>query len=408
MALVRVAVAVSPCSRSRPERSTRAGGGASAVVLLAAALACGGGGGDSGDEPSDLLAELLPAGFPAPRVPEDNPLTAEKVALGRHLFYDERLSGNATQSCASCHRQELAFTDGKVAPSGSTGEALVRNSPTLTNAAYNATLTWANPSLTEFEEQLLVPIFGEAPVELGATGREDQILQRFAADGYYAEQFPRAFPELAEPISFPAVVRALASFVRTMISGRSPYDRFVYEEEEAALSPSARRGLELFFSERLECFHCHSGFNLTQSTLHAQSAFGAARFHNTGLYNVDGRGAYPARDTGLYEFTSRFQDMGRFRAPTLRNIGVTAPYMHDGSLETLEDVLRFYGEGGRNVEEGPDAGDGRRSPLKSGFMVGFELTEAERDDVVAFLESLTDRDFLTAERWSNPWPERQP
>ena len=133
----------------------------------------------------------LPAGFPLPRTPADNPMTAAKVELGRYLFYDTRLSGNGTQSCESCHYQALAFSDGKITPQGSTGEMLERNSPALVNVAYYATLTWANPVLTELERQVLVPLFGEFPVEMGVTGREEEVLARLQENERYQELFVR-------------------------------------------------------------------------------------------------------------------------------------------------------------------------------------------------------------------------
>lgn len=374
----------------------------SAVGLLALlSVACG------SDAADSSLPIDLPAGFPAPKVPEGNALTQEKISLGRFLFYDVRLSGNEMQSCGSCHEQSKAFADGRVTPEGSTGQALVRNSPGLTNNAYNATLTWANPQLDTLEKQLLVPIFGELPVELGATGKEEEILQRLRDDADYPEMFAAAFPENTE-ISWDHIVKALASFCRALVSGDSPYDRFVYGGDENALSESAKRGMALFFSEELECHHCHGGFNFSLATTHDGAAFESDVFHNTGLYNVDGRGGYPADNTGLYEFTLDPNDMGRFRAPTLRNVALTAPYMHDGSVTTLEEVIRIYEAGGRLIESGPNVGDGRINPLKSGFVTGFALTDAERADLVAFLESLTDETFVTNPAFSDPFAGAAP
>lgn len=376
-----------------------------AYLLLLATAALGGcGGGESPAAPSaDGSALVVPLGFPAPPYPEDNVPTAARIELGRHLFYDLRLSGNQTQSCASCHEQARAFTDAKPTAIGSTGEAHPRNSQSLTNVAYNPTLTWANPVLTELEHQHLVPIFGENPVELGVTGREDEVLARFTEAPEYAALFAAAYPEDPASVTWPRIAAALASFNRSLISGDSPFDRFVYHGEQGALSDAARRGMELFYSERLECHHCHGGFNFTESTVHANSAFDAALFHNTGLYDIDGEGGYPAPNTGVYEVTGLPEDMGRFRPPSLRNVAVTAPYMHDGTIATLEDVVRHYEAGGRNVEAGPHAGDGRSSPLKSGLVPGFELTDEERADLVTFLESLTDETFLTDPRFSDPW-----
>ncbi len=345
----------------------------------------------------------LPAGFPTPKVPADNPMSEDKVELGRRLFYDPRLSGNETQSCASCHRQELAFTDGLAVAVGSTGEHHRRSSMSLTNAAYNVTLTWVNPVLTRLEDQALVPLFGESPVELGLAGMEDVLLQRLRDDPDYPELFRRAFPEEEDPVSLGAITRALASFQRTLISGNSAYDRYAYGGDTTALSASAMRGMELFYSETAECFHCHGGFNFSDAVRHDATAIEEITFHNNALYNLDGDGAYPAIDPGLVELSGKPGDMGRFRAPSLRNIAVTAPYMHDGSVATLEEVLAHYARGGREIAEGPNRGLGWMSPLKSEFVHGFSLTEQEKADLLAFLHSLTDEQFLSDPRLADPW-----
>ena len=342
----------------------------------------------------------IPEGFPEPVVPADNPVTPEKVELGRHLFYEERLSGNQTQSCGSCHVQSLAFTDGRTVGEGSTGELHVRNANGLGNVAYNASLTWANPVLTDLETHMLVPLFGDDPVEMGASPGEEEVLARIATDPVYVERFEAAFP--GRPIDWDATIQAIATFTRTLITGDSPFDRFAFQGEADALDEAERRGMELFFSERLECHHCHGGFNFSEASTHADSPFDARLFQNTGLYDVDGKGAYPTYDIGVMEITGDPADMGRFRAPSLRNVAVTAPYLHDGSAQTLEEVVRIYEAGGRLIEHGPYAGDGSRSPLKSGLVAGFTLTDAERTDLIAFLGALTDETFLTDPRFADP------
>lgn len=347
----------------------------------------------------------LPTGFPVPYVPEDNPMTEAKVELGRYLFYDTRLSGNNIFSCSSCHHQEQVFTDGLTVPLGSTGESHVRNSQTLTNIAYNSTYTWGNPVLTEVEQQIVIPMFGEFPVEMGITGNEDIVLARFRADEFYQTLFTTAYPDSDNPISFHHVVEALSSFVRTLISGNSPYDQFVYQGDREALSESALRGMDLFLSERFECHHCHGGFNFTLSTRHANTTFPEQPFFNTGLYNIDGNGTFPRGNTGVFEITGNPEDMGRFRPPTLRNVELTAPYMHDGSILTLEEVILFYSDGGRIIETGEYAGDGRDNPFKSGFVPGFEITDQEMEDLLNFLRSLTDETFVTDPDFSNPLEE---
>lgn len=339
--------------------------------------------------------------LPLPEVPLDNPMSDVKVELGRWLFYDTRLSVNGAMSCATCHIQALAFTDGKPRSVGATGEIHPRSSMTLVNAAYASRLTWANRLLARLEDQALTPLLGDNPVEMGMGGLETQIADMLRNDERYATLVPKAFPGDTDPYSVLNVIRAISAFVRTIISYDAPYDHYL-AGDEGALSDAALRGMELFFSERLECFHCHGGFNFTDSTTHANANVERVGFHNNGLYNLDGEGAYPEDNTGLYDMTGQRRDMGRFKAPTLRNIAVTAPYMHDGSVATLGDVIDHYERGGRLIEDGPNAGDGRRNPFKSEFIRGFELTDEERADLVAFLQSLTDPTVLTDARWSDP------
>lgn len=357
------------------------------------------------DEPYVLE---LPAGLPLPRIPAGQELTRPRVELGRHLFYDVRLSLNQTQSCASCHPQENAFADPRPRSIGSTGDLLTRNAPSIANVAYASVLTWANHLQTALHEQALIPIFAESPVELGMSGHEDEMLARLVADERYQVLFPAAFPDDADPFTLANLVVALASFQRSVISLRSPYDRYVYGGQPSALSALAKEGEALFFTEQFDCFHCHGGFLFSDTTVHERSGFVEISFHNTGLYSLDASGAYPAGDQGLYEVTSDPADVGRFRAPSLRNVELTAPYFHDGSAATLEDVLDHYARGGRLVTEGPDAGDGALNPRKSEFVHGFTMTDHERDAMLAFLRSLTDPYLASDPRYSNPWPSGHP
>lgn len=350
----------------------------------------------------------LPVGFPTPVVPAENPMTVEKVELGRHLFYDRRLSGNGTQSCASCHRQSLAFTDGRPLGVGSTGEVHPRNSMSLANIGYASVLNWGNPNLENLEQQALLPMFGEHPVELGLSGMEQELLARVRNDTLYARLFSAAFPGAPTVVSVETITKALASFQRALVSGNSPYDRYTFRNERTALSPAAIRGEALFFSERTECFHCHAGVMFTASTNYVGKSFREQEYFNNGLYNVDGQGAYPSHNTGLAEFTGQARDMGAHKAPTLRNIALTAPYMHDGSIATLEEVLDHYARGGRLITSGPHAGDGRLSPRKNGFVNGFSITPEEKNDLLAFLRSLTDSSFVTDPQFANPWPAQPP
>ncbi|UPT64823.1 MAG: di-heme enzyme [Hyphomonadaceae bacterium JAD_PAG50586_4] len=349
----------------------------------------------------------LPAWAPAPLEPEGNPTTAAKVELGRRLFYDTRLSRDGTMSCASCHRQEQAFTDARATSPGVGGDLTARNSMSLANAGYIPVLTWANPLMHSLEQQALVPLIGQEPVELGLAGMDEEVRARLQSERLYRRLFREAFPEVRGEISLATITRALGAFQRTIISVRSPYDRYRYEGDVDAVSDAVIRGEALFFSERLECHHCHNGLHFSDTVLHERNRLGEIAFHNTGLYNIDGRGAYPANNTGIAEITGRPEDMGRFRAPSLRNVAVTAPYMHDGSIATLDEVLDHYAAGGRTIHEGAYAGVGRDNPLKSSFVPGFDLSAQERSDLIAFLQSLTDEGFLRDPRYANPWTQEE-
>jgi cytochrome c peroxidase len=385
-----------PTRRSRPS-SVRA-----TILTLSCVLACGDN--QVPDDPRTRELLRVPDHFETPAIPEFNPVSTEKLELGRHLFHDRRLSGNQTQSCADCHLQTRAFADDKVTPTGSTGDHLVRNSPGIINVAYMSTLTWANNVFFELEDQLQVPIRADNPIELGVTdGLVDEVLARFDSDPTYASMFTAAFPDSPSGATINKIVFALANFCRSMISGSSLYDRFLAGERDA-LNEQQKRGYSLFHGERLECFHCHSGVNLTVSYRDYDSNAGSIQypFFNNGLYNVNGDGSYPPYDQGLYNLTSNPDHRGLFRPQSLRNVALTAPYMHDGSIATLRDVIRHYAAGGRNVTEGPFQGDGRLNPNKSGLVRGFQITEEEIDAVIAFLETLNDDAFVSDPAFAPP------
>jgi cytochrome c peroxidase len=351
----------------------------------------------------------LPEGFPLPVVPTVNPMSIPKVELGRRLFYDTRLSANETQSCATCHRQELAFTDGRATGLGSTGEAHPRGPMALVNLAYAPSLTWSSVKFsleqtdTPLEHQVTAPAYGINPIELGMSGPA-MMEARLREIPAYADWFAAAFPDEEQPISSENMTRAIAAFERTLISGSSAYDRYM-AGDDSAYNESQMRGYELFNGEKLECFHCHSQFNLTDNVHWQGKSELELRYHNTGLYNIDGKGAYPEPNTGLYAETNNPRQMGMFKAPSLRNVAVTAPYMHDGSIATLSEVLDHYAAAGRTIQDGPHKGVGSKSPLKDTLIRGFKLTEQERADVIAFLTSLTDEAFLTNPAFADPWPQ---
>ena len=322
-----------------------------------------------------------------------NPMAPDKVRLGRFLFYDTRLSVNRTTSCATCHRQELAFTDGRACAVGATGQTHPRSAMSLVNIAFVTRFNWSDPTVHSLEEQALKPMFSTNPVELGVVKKD--LLDLIRSDATYRSLFPAAFPGDADPYTIANVTKALAAFERTITSRASPYDRFHIEGDENAISESAKRGEILFFLDPGPgCFQCHLGPDFSDS----------ATFHNTGLYNLAGQFSYPIPNRGLFEHTGRPADIGKFKAPTLRNIAVTAPYMHDGSIRTLDDVLDHYAAGGRTISTGPFAGIGHDNPAKDKRIRGFNLTPQNRTDLIAFLKSLTDDTLLHDARFADPWP----
>lgn len=337
------------------------------------------------DTPVPAYEWHLPPGFPRPVVPADNPMTAAKVELGRRLFQDTALS-SGRYACVTCHRPELAFTDGRSRALGATGEILQHGAMSLANVAYNAAFTWSDARVNSLEAQMRRPLFNDHPVEMGLkSGRE--AVQALSADSVYRELFAAAFPGDAAPLSMDHVIKAIAAFERTLISGRSRFDRYVFDDERTALSEPEKRGMELFFSTRVGCAQCHSGINFCGPLNYEGSSQGKALFANTGLYDVDGRGSYPPEDRGLIDITHRAADMGKFRVPTLRNVALTAPYMHDGSLASLEDVIDHYARGGR------------KNPRQDSRVRPLSLSPAQRADLVAFLRSLTDLEFVDNPRF---------
>jgi cytochrome c peroxidase len=345
----------------------------------------------------------LPPGFPRPVVPADNPMSSSKRELGRRLFHDTRLSSTGQYACASCHRPELAFTDGRPRAVGATGKTLKRGSMSLANVAYNPAYTWGDARVRTLESQMRLPLFNEHPVEMGLKGDARLAVERLSGDTTYRDLFTAAFPDDAAPVSIDHVITAIATFERTLVSGRSPFDRYVFDDERAALSDAAKRGMALFFSARVGCAQCHAGLNFSGPVVYEGHQQARALFANTGLYDVDGRGGYPRSDRGLMDVSHRAADMGKFRVPTLRNVALTAPYMHDGSLPDLDAVIDHYARGGRRCSRAHcvaarQAGahqDFRRDPR----IRPFALSQAERADLLAFLGSLTDREFVEDPRF---------
>jgi cytochrome c peroxidase len=310
----------------------------------------------------------IPAGFPNISIPEDNPLTQEGIYLGRKLFHDPILSGDNSQSCASCHIQTLSFTDGKALSVGIDGQAGKRNAMSLINAAWFCGLNW-DGSANSLEAQAFEPVTN--PVEMHDTW--PNAIAKLKAHSSYPNLFYAAFG--TKDFDSTHVVKAIAQFERTLISSNSKWD--MYLRGETQLNLSETRGYEIFFTERGDCFHCHSTILFTDN-----------EFHNNGLDEA-------FSDEGLFLVTNDPNDKGRFRTPTLRNAVFTAPYMHDGRFNTLEEVIDFYSEGLRysptidplmkNIDQG-----------------GIRLTDEEKFYLLAFLKTLTDSSFVLNPEYAAP------
>lgn len=283
--------------------------------------------------PIGAVVEIkVPLGLPPVPVPADNPPTAETIALGRRLYYDPVLSADNTVSCATCHTPEAGFADGKPLSDGVQGKLGRRNSPTVLNSAYNPLQFWDGRAAS-LEEQAEGPV--QNPVEMAhsLSGVEKKLM----TDAGYREEFRKAYG--ADQITYEMVEKAIATFERTVLSGDSPFDRFYYGGDKKALSPAAQRGLKIFTdAKKGNCTACH--------TIGEKYAlFTDGKFHNIGI-GADTKGNLA--DPGRYAVTKKEADRGAFKTPTLRSITQTGPYMHDGSLKTLKDVIDYYVAGGNS------------------------------------------------------------
>jgi cytochrome c peroxidase len=300
-------------------------------------------------------------------------MTVEKVALGAKLFNDRRLSFNGTTSCASCHRPELAFTDARQRSIGADGTSHRRNAMSLVNVAYAPRLGWADPNLRSLEAQIRKVFYNTEPVEMGWADYRGEILARIGQDAQLLHEFAAVFPNAGGVVNEVNIIQAIASYLRTLMDTDSPYDRWVYDDDSAALNGAERRGMRLFFSKRLGCSSCHSGFNFNGAVAAAGIAVPPASYANTGL-GTD-------TDRGLAEVTGRKNDWGRFRVPTLRNLTSTEPYMHDGRFDSLSAVVGHYQRVGRHVH-------GSESANVDPRLENFRLTPLEQRELIEFLRAL--------------------
>jgi cytochrome c peroxidase len=309
-----------------------------------------------------------------------NPYSANKATLGRYLFYDNRLSINNTKACASCHDPKFSFTDNYRRSIGAYGDLTQHNSPPLINLIFQQYFTAADSSVHFPEQQIQNPMFRTNPIELGWKGNEESMLNRFSTDSFYRQQFQTAFPEEMNPVTVKNIQYAITSFIKTIISFQSPYDDYQHRNKKEALSSSAINGLRIFQSAQLQCNQCHGGINFNQP------GFQSAPYFNTGFFT----------DTllhkGLAVVTANKNDYGKYKVPTLRNLAFTAPYLHDGSAETLEEVIQLYQQGGYPSIQN-----------KHPFITGFKLNSQQRNDLISFLLSLSDSSVLTNPAYANPW-----
>lgn len=306
----------------------------------------------------------IPPSFPYPPIPENNLLTQDKIDLGRELFFDNILSVDSSISCASCHKPEFAFSDQVAISDGVAGRKGFRNAPSLANVAY-APLLLRDGGFPTLETQVAVPVQDFNEMDFNML----ELSQRLQQDDYYVARFQEVFGTLPDPSG---ITKAIACFERSLLSGNSKYDNVMHNVAGASFTPSEKNGYELFMSEALSCSKCHGDFNFT--------TYG---FENNGLYENYDADEGRARITGLPE------DVGKFKIPTLRNIEVTFPYMHDGSLHTLAEVIDMYISGGSNHIN------------KSTLIKGFAISETEKQDLINFLKTLTDETFITNPEYLN-------
>lgn len=330
-------------------------------ILLLALFICGCKTSPSPRPVGPVAAIGVPLGLPPVSIPPDNPPTANSIALGRQLFYDTRLSKDNSLSCASCHHPQYGFTDARELSTGVGGTLGLRHAPTLVNVAYAPALFWDGRAKS-LEEQVGSPIAN--PIEMNQS--HDASIAKLEGDPAYKAMFRSAFG--ADGITMERVENALASFERTILSGNSPFDQYEYLHKKDALTAAQIRGLAIFKDPaKGNCASCHTiGRNY--------ALFTDGEFHNTGEGVGDNE---DFSDLGRFGVTNVQADRGEFKTPTLRDVAMTGPYMHDGKLKTLKDVVDFY------------AGRGNSNPYLDKRMTSIELTGQDRSDLVEFLKSLT-------------------
>jgi cytochrome c peroxidase len=321
------------------------------------------------------------------------------LELGRHLFYDRRLSVNNTRSCGTCHNPQFAFTDGYKRSLGVFADLHQRNTQPLFNLQYLKYFTAADSTLHSPLQQIDNPLFNTHPAEMGVKGNEEIILRRIKEDVLYKKLFKDADIN----ISWINIKTAISVFVLHLQSFNSPYDKFK-NGDTSVLNAATKAGMQLFFSPLLQCASCHGGANF--STPSVVNDKGDTLFYfNTGLYNIDNKGDYPVNDKGFYQLTKNENDRGKFRVPTLRNLAFTAPYFHDGSAASLSEIVDIYAAGGRAIAQGINKGNGIKNPHKDSAINGFDISAKDKINLINFLFALSDSSFINNPRYQNPFTE---
>jgi cytochrome c peroxidase len=331
--------------------------------------------------PYDLV---IPDGFPNPFIPNDNPLTHEGIELGRHIFYDKRLSADNTMSCSSCHLQIAAFTDGLPKSVGIRGLETKRHAMAIFNLAWQENFFWDGRSLS-LEDQALLPI--SDPLELD--NDVDTVIARFERDTMYTRLFTAAFGDPS--ITPDRIAKAISQFERIIVSANSEFDSVIRMGLKPEFSDTrARRGFDMFKSENGDCFHCHGHLE----TAFQFGAFGRdLQFINNGLKPLDQQ----ANDVGRENVTFDVNDRSKFKVPSVRNAAFSAPFMHDGSIQDLDSLIEFYATG---VHITPTTDPNMNKPNGLGNKT---WSQSEKDDLKAFMQSLTDFEYLQNPDYSDPF-----
>ena len=323
--------------------------------------------------------------------------TQNQIKLGRYLFFDRRLSVNNTRSCGTCHNPQFAFTDGYKRSLGAYADLHQRNTQPIFNLSFLKFLTAADSSIRTHLQQMENPLFNTHTIEMGAAGHEAEILAIIKND----KQYNTLFANAGYQSDWEHIKKAISQFEESIISLNSPYDKYL-QRHSNELSQSEKNGKQLFFSTNLKCATCHGGQNFSTSNMLEKN--GDTTFYfNIGLYNLDGKGAFPEYDQGLYEHTKNKNDIGKFRVPTLRNLAFTAPYFHDGSAASLQEVIDHYASGGRKIVDGVYKGNGNTNPNKHPLINGFNISSKEKIDLIEFLLSLSDSNFIKNPIYQNPF-----